>query len=216
MRLKSLLLFATVFSVPFSAFAAEQQRDLQSGLNYTTFGYENDEKKTNQKTDEQQKTEEPDAPKLPAVPKKNAIAKPQKPTLAPQLDPEEEQSAEVRIWTKYKALASGQSKNPTEDTAKEEGETKLEKADTPATESEEMKGAMKSWHAPETEEKAQEEEPKQASGISAILNEWQTSKNQQREMRTKHFEVPVGIGTSKKEKTDEKRQEKPEETPEKP
>jgi hypothetical protein len=126
MRLKSILLFTAILTAPFSAFAAEPERELQSGLNYTTFGYDDKKEETTDKAADKG----PEAPAAPQAPQKAAVAKPQKPTLTTQQNPEEEQSAEVRIWNKYKALASGQSQKPEEETtAKEDGKTKFEKAE---------------------------------------------------------------------------------------
>ncbi len=87
------------------------------------------------------------------------------------------------VWNKYKELATGQTEE------QKTAESGPEKPKSPEKPSVEKPTAKAPDHDADVE--------KQQSGFAAILDEWKSSKDSQKEMRSKSFKVP----TSGKTKT---------------
>ncbi len=99
--------------------------------------------------------------------------------------PKEEQDPATLVWNKYKELATGQTQ---EQKAAEKGPKKPKSPKKPSVD----KPAAKSPdHEADTE--------KQQSGFAAILNEWKSSKDSQKEMRSKSFKTPTSPSKAQKD-----------------
>lgn len=92
-------------------------------------------------------------------------------------DQKKEENPAVTVWNKYKALATGQ----TEEQKEAEGKGP-KKPDAPEKPLVEKPAAPSPDHDSAVE--------KQQSGFANILDQWQSSKDSQREMRSKSFKVP--------------------------
>ena len=127
-----------------NATAHAQQRELKSGLNYTTLG----------------------------APKTQEAAPAEETPLENEEEGEDVDPA-TAAWNKYKELATGEAGE------KEEKEAKAPEAPEKPTVEKPQKPTMNG--------KPQEQ---QQNAFSAILDEWKSSKKNQREMRSKSFTVP--------------------------
>lgn len=92
--------------------------------------------------------------------------------------PKEEQAPSVRIWNKYKALASGVPEKTEEEKAAEKKEQEKEEAEYKAAKAEKEKEAEKA------EIEKVEREPAPPTGIAAIIDEYRKNRAQRSQMRT--------------------------------
>lgn len=156
-----LLGVAAAFALLPAASAHAQQRELKPGLNYTSI-YNKPVKR-------------------PEPPEKPSVEKPASPENAPETITEE--SAESRIWNKYKALATG-----TAGQAETSEEPELPKEETEKTASRSATPASIKIEGPK-------------STVAELISRWQEQKEQQKDMRSKSFQVPEhlknGIKTEK-------------------
>ncbi|MEM7651316.1 MAG: hypothetical protein AAF204_04455 [Pseudomonadota bacterium] len=147
-------IFCIAFSIVLSAPAQAQQRELKSGLNYTTLA--------KPKAQDAQPAEEAEA--------ENPSEK------------EEEIDPATAVWNKYKDLATGTAKD-------EESEKSTEAPDKPEKPSVEIP-EKPTLNGKSQDQAQQGQEESQQNAFSAILEEWKSSKENQREMRSKSFTVP--------------------------
>ncbi|MCC6598516.1 MAG: hypothetical protein IT559_06985 [Alphaproteobacteria bacterium] len=151
--------------IAFSAPATAQQRELTPGMHYTRIY--NDPL--------------PNAPTAPAVPSVQKPAPPQRPqsasTSPAQAEEIVEESAQSRVWNKYKALAAGTAGPPAEESAAAQT---AESAPSPS---------------PRMVQKTsvQVEGPK--SAVAELIGRWHEQKEQQKDMRSKSFAVPENLKT---------------------
>lgn len=163
----------TAYSLP--ALAQNPERELSSGLNYTTI----------------YNKPKPAAADKPDVPQAQAPLKPIAPKIsmtAPAAPPETKEDSQTRIWNKYKALAMGKAVEEQQNTAPPT-EKKPAAPQTQGMHTKTLKTDLAA--APQQSASAP------ASGITAILQEWKSSKSQQSEMRSKSFKVPDTLAEPK-------------------
>jgi hypothetical protein len=178
MRFKSILVFSlllTTYALPL--YAQNPERELSSGLNYTTV----------------YNKPKPAAADTPDVPQAQSPLKPIAPKIsmtAPAAPPETKEDSQTRIWNKYKALATGKAGEEQQNTAPPT-EQKPAATQTQGMHTKTLKTDLVA--APQQSAPA----PAPASGITAILQEWKSSKSQQSEMRSKSFKVPDTLAEPK-------------------
>lgn len=166
--------------------ASAQKREYSSGLNYTTLG-------TSQKKDTE--TADSQGDKKPEQQKLYNTIKPKQPEKAkPVEDLAEGVSAEadkekpnedptVTIWNKYKDLAAGTAGE--KDGEKGEQATKTLRPSKPEKPAVDKPATAAAGAAPtEAETKPAE------NAFGSILDQWQSSRDKQRDMRSKTFAVP--------------------------
>jgi hypothetical protein len=167
MQLKSTLVFACLLiSCATPTTAQESQRELKSGLNYTRVYNKPATEKP--QSPQIEKPTPPDTPQVMMAPPSSAEPVPE--------------DTKTRIWNKYKALATGKAATPQTPEAPP--------AQTQASAAQGMQSKTMKLDQPPLSQQAATAPPAPASGITAILQEWKTSKSQQSEMRSKSFKVP--------------------------
>ena len=152
--------------------AHAQQRELQSGLNYTTMGRK--AKPAEAKTEEASSPAKPTD--LPRASRGKATLPPVNATVNKDQKPQAQETDEAtRIWNKYKELATGTAAKD-EENKDEKKSAKAPEAPTPPTvDNPQLQGAGKTAAAP------------QQNAFGAILEEWKNTKEDRRDMRSMTF-----------------------------
>ncbi len=164
--------------------ANAQDREYSSGLNYTTLGTSQSKETASTKDDNGKAEQKPAKPKLfnTITPKH---AEPTKEVAEEIIEETAEESSKteespaVTVWNKYKKLAAG---TAADDKPKAEDTKTL-------TTSKPDKPTVDAPQAPTLKQGEVETRPAK-NAFGSIIDEWQTSRDKQREMRSKTFAVP--------------------------
>jgi len=163
--------------------AHAQEREYTSGLNYTTLG-------TSQKKEEKKPSAEApkaEKPKLynTITPKPFKKAEPAEGTEAEDTKKEEpEEDPTVVIWNKYKDLAAGTAGEDENEESTTEDKEKSVSADAP-----EKPQKPSAPNVPSASSDGKDVKPAE-NAFGSIIDEWKTSRDKQREMRSRTFAVP--------------------------